>query len=380
MNPSDIEKLARQFVHNAVAVQPGENIWIEHLGSKARTLAEACAARVQAMGAHPFMVDSGSAWINRHVAAMSAAELNAHGLERLKQMQGMQGYIRVTDDADRSAITLSPDRMKGYMAALQPMLEHRVNHTRWLVVATPTEEFAAACGMPYPQFAAFYRDVCLADYGRMTQAVAPLQALMAQGKTVRLVSPAQETNLRFSIEGIDAVPCTGKRNIPDGECYTAPVKESIDGTIKFGPSNYQGQRFAFVKLGFRKGRIETAEAENAERTAELNRILDTDAGGRYTGEFAISFNPFIQHPVGNILFDEKIDGALHLAMGQCYDRASNGNKSAIHWDMIHIQRPDYGGGEIWIDDRLIRKDGLFVVPELQGLNPENLKNALDMKN
>ncbi len=107
----------------------------------------------------------------------------------------------------------------------------------------------------------------------------------------------------------------------------------------------------------------------------LNRILDTDPGARYVGEFSINFNPFILHPTGSILFDEKIAGGIHMAMGNCYDDAPNGNKSAVHWDLVHIQRPDYGGGELYLDGRLIRKDGIFVVPELFGLNPENLKAA-----
>jgi len=220
---------------------------------------------------------------------------------------------------------------------------------------------------------AFYRDVCLVDYGKMTEAVKPLEKLMTEGKKVRIYSPAQETDLRFSIEGIPAIPCTGTLNIPDGECFTAPVRNSINGTIRFGPSSYDGQKFGFIRLLFKDGHIDEAEAENAERTARLNQMLDTDPGARYTGEFSINFNPFIRHPTGSILFDEKIDGGIHMAMGNCYDQAPNGNKSSVHWDMVHIQRADYGGGELYIDDRLIRKDGIFVVPELLALNPENLK-------
>jgi aminopeptidase len=207
----------------------------------------------------------------------------------------------------------------------------------------------------------------------MTEAVRPLEKIMTEGKSCRISSPSQDTDLSFSIEGLGATPCTGERNIPDGECFTAPVKDSINGTIKFGPSNYDGQRFAFIKLTFKNGRIESAEAENAERTAMLNGILDTDAGARYIGEFSINFNPYVKHPTGSILFDEKIDGGIHMAAGRAYEGLTdNGNRSASQWDMVHIQRADYGGGQLWIDDRLIREDGRFVVPELQGLNPEQL--------
>ncbi len=373
MDSSTLEKLAHQFMVNAVRVAPGENIWVEYRGPKAKVLADACAAKVTAIGGHPHLIDTGADAINRTIGPIAAAGIAALGEEKLALMKTMQGYIRVDDDADQSKINLPPAQMSLYKKALQAMTEYRVNHTRWLVTAAPTEEFAAACGMSHPDFEAFYRDVCLLDYGKMTEAVKPLQKLMTQAKTVRIYSPAQETDLRFSIEGIPAIPCTGTLNIPDGECFTAPVRDSIHGTIRFGPSAYDGQRFKFIRLTFKDGHIEHAQAESPERTAMLNNMLDTDPGARYVGEFSINFNPFIRHPTGSILFDEKIDGGIHMAMGNCYEEAPNGNKSSVHWDMVHIQRPDYGGGELYLDDRLIRKDGIFVVPELLALNPENLK-------
>jgi aminopeptidase len=373
MDPSTLQKLARQFMVNAVQVKPGDNIWLEYRGPKAQVLAGACAAKVDELGARPLLIDTGSAAINSGVGPLSAAGVAALGEQKLAQMKTMQGYIRVDDDADQAKITLPAEQMALYKKALQPVNDYRVNHTRWLVTAAPTEEFAAACGMSFPDFEAFYRDVCLVDYGKMTEAVKPLEKLMTEGKKVRIYSPAQETDLSFSIEGIPAIPCTGTLNIPDGECFTAPVRNSINGTIRFGPSSYDGQKFAFIRLRFQDGHIDHAEAENAERTSRLNQMLDTDPGARYTGEFSINFNPFIRHPTGSILFDEKIDGGIHMAMGNCYDQAPNGNKSSVHWDMVHIQRADYGGGELYIDDRLIRRDGIFVVPELLALNPENLK-------
>jgi len=373
MDSSTLQQLAQQFMVNAVRAQRGENIWLEYRGPKARVLADACAAKVVEVGAHPSLIDTGAVAINSTVGPLSAAGVAALGEQKLAQMKTMQGYIRVDDDADQAKITLPPEQMALYKKALQPVNDYRVNHTRWLVTAAPTEEFAAACGMSFPEFEAFYRDVCLVDYGKMTEAVKPLEKLMTEGKNVRIYSPKQETDLSFSIEGIPAIPCTGTLNIPDGECFTAPVRDSINGTIRFGPSSYDGQKFAFIRLTFKEGYIDQAEAENPERTAKLNQMLDTDAGARYTGEFSINFNPFIRHPTGSILFDEKIDGGIHMAMGNCYDQAPNGNKSSVHWDMVHIQRPDYGGGELYIDGRLIRKDGIFVVPELLALNPENLQ-------
>ena len=110
----------------------------------------------------------------------------------------------------------------------------------------------------------------------------------------------------------------------------------------------------------------------ANNTEKLNEILDSDEGARYIGEFSLAFNPHILHPMRDILFDEKIAGSFHFTPGQAYDIAGNGNKSRIHWDMVDIQRRDYGGGEVWFDGKLIRKDGLFVLPALKKLNPDYL--------
>jgi aminopeptidase len=207
------------------------------------------------------------------------------------------------------------------------------------------------------------------DYSKMSVAMDALVDLMNKTDRVRLVGPG--TDLSFSIKDIPAIKCDGKLNLPDGEVYTAPVRDSVNGTITFNtPSPYNGFVFENVKLRFENGKVVEAEANDSER---INRILDTDEGARYVGEFSIGFNPYIREPMKDILFDEKIDGSIHFTPGQAYENAYNGNDSSIHWDMVLIQRPEYGGGEIYFDDRLIRKDGRFVVPELECLNPENLK-------
>ena len=371
MDPSQRSQLAEQFIQNTLKVKKDENVWIEYWGPEARELADACAEKVKEAGGIPFLDDQSAATIDQ-IEMLSEAEIHALGQEKLARMKTMKCCIRIKDSADLEKITLSAAKRAFYQKALQAMTTWRINNTRWLVVAAPTREFAADCGMSFPDFERFYCDVCLANYNAMSEAVKPLQNIMTKGKTVRIYSPAQETDLTFSIEGIPAIACTGQFNIPDGECYTAPVKNSVNGTITFGPSSYQGQKFASIKLILKDGHIEKAEADNPERTARLNEILDIDPGARYAGEFSINFHPVIKDPTGCILFDEKIAGGIHMAWGRCYETAPNGNTSANHWDMVHIQRADYGGGELSIDDRLIRKDGLFVVPELMQLNPENL--------
>ena len=219
-------------------------------------------------------------------------------------------------------------------------------------------------------FEDFYFDVCTLDYGKMAEAVAPLKKRMEQTDRVHITGV--DTDLSFSIENIPVRPCTGLRNIPDGECFTAPVKDSVNGHIHFNvPTIYHGTTFSDIKLTFQAGKIIHATSNN---TAKLNDILDTDEGARYIGEFAIAFNPYITSPMLDILFDEKIAGSFHFTPGNAYqDDADNGNRSAVHWDMVFIQTPEYGGGEIYFDDECIRKDGRFVAEDLKGLNPENLK-------
>jgi aminopeptidase len=246
--------------------------------------------------------------------------------------------------------------------------EQRVKHTKWCVMRYPEPSMAQLAGMSTDAFEDFYFNVCNLDYSRMSRAMDRLVTAMERSDKVRITG--RGTDLSFSIKGIPAVKCDGRLNIPDGEVYTAPVRDSVNGVITYNcPAVYQGVTFENIRFTFKDGKIVEATANNSER---LNQILDTDEGGRYIGEFAIGFNPYIDHPMKDTLFDEKIRGSLHFTPGRCYDDASNGNKSAIHWDLVLIQRADYGGGDIWFDNELIRKDGFFIPSELQCLNPENL--------
>jgi aminopeptidase len=220
-------------------------------------------------------------------------------------------------------------------------------------------------------FEDFYFAACTLDYGRMAEAVKPLQARMEQADRVEIKGPG-DTDLSFSIKGIPVKPCTGARNIPDGECFTAPVRDSIEGVMHYNaPTVYNGKAFDDVRLVFRQGKVVEATAGGAG-TKALESILDTDEGARYVGEFAIGFHPRILQPMRDILFDEKIAGSFHFTPGRAYEDADNGNRSEIHWDMVAIQRPEWGGGEIRFDGETIRKDGLFVPPDLLALNPDRL--------
>jgi aminopeptidase len=286
------------------------------------------------------------------------------------RMKKVQAYIAIRGSANASETAdVANERMALYTRTLRPVLNYRVNKTRWVVLRWPTPSMAQAASMSTEAFENFYFDVCTMDYVKMAKAMAPLEKRMTRADKVRIKGPG--TDLNFSIKGIGAKSCNGRLNIPDGEVFSCPVKDSVEGRIQFNtPTLYSGTRFENVLLEFSKGKVVRATSNNSKR---LNQILDTDAGARYVGEFALGFNPYILNPMCDILFDEKIAGSLHFTPGQAYEIADNGNRSAVHWDMVLIQRPDWGGGEVWFDDELIRKDGRFVPQDLRGLNPEKLK-------
>jgi aminopeptidase len=238
-----------------------------------------------------------------------------------------------------------------------------IKKSRWVALRYPNDGMAQLAQRPQEVFENFYFDVCCIDYRKMSKAMDPLVRLMKKTKNVHI--KGKGTDLSFSIKGIPVVKCDGHNNIPDGEVFTAPVRNSVNGVVQFNtPSLYEGTVYNDIRLEFKNGKV--IKATCADNQPKMNKILDTDPGARYVGEFAIGVNPMIKEPMKDTLFDEKIDGSFHFTPGECYDDASNGNKSAIHWDLVLIQRKDYGGGEIWFDNRLIRKDGKFVIPELKG--------------
>jgi aminopeptidase len=300
---------------------------------------------------------------------------NAQLIAKLEkfEMEHATAYIAIrgADNAfENSNVPSSQMSMWQREYAIPVVFETRIPKTKWVAMRWPSAAVAQQASMSTRAFEDFYFDACTVNYDRMSEAVKPLKDLMDRTDHVRVLAP--ETDFSFSIKGIGAVPCTGERNIPDGECFTAPVKESVNGYVKFNTASlHLGTEFKGIRYEIKDGKIVTASAESSSE--RLNEILDTDAGARYFGEWSLGFNPKVLHPIKDTLFDEKIAGSLHFTPGSAYDPpGGNGNKSAVHWDTVLIQRPEYGGGEIWFDDVLIRKDGMFVLPELEGLNPDEL--------
>lgn len=324
---------------------------------------------VRARGAHPLVQVNRGRIVREMALGAEEAQYAPHAEVELLRMQKMDAYIalRGSDNIFESSDVPSA-KVQLVSRLMKPVLDHRVGKTKWVVLRWPTPAMAQQAGMSTEAFEDFYFRVCTLDYGRMTPGMKALKELMDKTDRVQITGPG--TDLSFSIKGIGAVPCGGLRNIPDGEVFSCPVKESVEGTIQYNaPTVYLGTSFDNIRLVFKAGKIVEATSSNTKR---LNEILDSDAGSRYIGEFALGFNPHILEPMRDILFDEKIAGSFHFTPGQAYEVGGNGNKSQVHWDMVCIQRPEYGGGEIRFDGKVIRKDGLFVPKSLHKLNPEYL--------
>ena len=288
----------------------------------------------------------------------------------LARMRRMDAYIalRGSDNIFESS-DVPADQVRLLSRVMKPVQDYRVGRTKWVVLRWPTSAMAQQARMSTEAFEDFYFRVCTLDYRRMAPGMKALADLMRRTDRVHLKGPG-ETDLRFSIKGIGAQTCGGLRNIPDGEVFSCPVRDSVEGVVAYNaPSVYLGSSFDDIRLVFSRGRIVKATANNTKR---LNEILDSDPGARYVGEFSLAFNPHILEPMRDILFDEKIAGSFHFTPGQAYDGVGNGNKSQVHWDMVCIQRPEFGGGEVWFDGKLVRRDGLFVPKALHKLNPDHL--------
>ena len=366
MHDPRIDTLAEVLLDPSCSLQAGERILIEAIDLPEPDLVCALVEGAARRGAIP-LVELKSQRIQRSLLEHATEEsMKLAGAVERARMERVQAYVGVRGAANASQLKGVPaDRMDLYQEHwLRHVNDYRVPKTKWVVLRFPTDSFAQAADMPTDEFTDFYFDVCTADYAAMAEAQKPLVERMERAEHVRVTGPG--TELEFSIAGIPVIPCSGERNIPDGEVFTAPVRDSIQGTIRFNtPSRYQGVVHSDIRFTFKDGKIVDAESTDTERLAAL---LDSDEGARYCGEWSLGTNNRVRHPMLDTLFDEKIGGSMHLTPGNAYEEADNGNRSRIHWDLVLIQRPDYGGGELYFDGELVRKDGRFVPDDLQGLN------------
>jgi len=365
MHDPRIDALARQLIRYSTALKKGEKILLD-LYDVPDSIGLALIREARAKGAVPLLRLHQSTLTRELLFGATEAQYSVMAKHLLAEMKDMDAYLAIRGSHNIAETSDVPaEQMKLAMKHLRPVIDHRVKKTKWCVLRWPTPAMAQQAGMSTEAFEDFYFKVCLLDYKALLPAMNALKKLMDKTDRVEISGPG--THLKFSIKDIPAIVCGGNANIPDGEVFTAPVRDSVEGVISYNaPTIYQGIPFDGVKLEFSKGKIIKAEAGG--KTRQLNKILDSDEGARYIGEFAIGFHPVIREPMRDILFDEKIAGSFHFTPGQAYEEADNGNRSQVHWDLVNIQRKDYGGGEIRFDGKLIRKDGKFLAKALEKLN------------
>jgi len=374
MKDSRNAKLAKNLLDYSVKLNRGELLYLEIKGVMTLELGKELIRYASEKGATTFWYYNDESLTRQFLQTATEEQMKMMADVHLDIMKKASCYLGLRgSDNPFDLADIDADQLKKFQTVFyKPVhLEERVKRTRWCVLRFPNNAMSQLAETSQEKFEDFYYDVCNLNYAKMSAAMDPLVELVDKTDKVHIKSPG--TDLTFSIKDISVVKCDGTRNIPDGEVYTAPVRESINGTITYNtPSLHEGYVYNDISFTFKDGKIVKATAAAFED--KLNKILDTDENARYVGEFAIGINPYIQHPMKDTLFDEKIAGSFHLTPGCCYDEAPNGNISAIHWDLVLIQRKDYGGGEIYFDDKLIRKDGVFTDDKLEkAFSAENLK-------
>jgi aminopeptidase len=365
------DTLADILVRHSTRVAKGETLVIECFDLDDTTLPRLLVQKAARLGAFPLVTLKDSRIVRELIRNGSEGQMQAWGEFERYRMERVQAYIALRGSRNINEMAdVAGEKMTLYNANyLKPVhFDCRIKKTRWCVLRVPGAGMAQQAGMSTEGFETFYFDVCNLDYPRLARALRPLVDRMNAAREVHITGP--DTDLRFSIAGIPVIPCAGEMNIPDGEVFTAPVRDSVQGHVRFNtPTIYQGTSFDSVRLEFRDGRIVGADCAAGD-VKKLRRIFETDEGAAFVGEWSIGCNPRILHPMRDILFDEKIAGSFHLTPGNAYDEADNGNRSKIHWDLVQIQRPEYGGGTIAFDGEPIRVDGRFVAADLQALDPE----------
>ena len=368
MNDPRLLRLAEILIDHSCRLKAGEFVLIEAFDLPEPALVCRLVELASQRGAHPLVI-----WKNNEILRSlywhgSQANLGLAGKWEAELMERVQAYIGIRGASNTSQFSDVPiEQMELYQRHWWNAVhtQVRVPKTRWVVLRYPTPSMAQAANMSTAAFEDFYFDVCTVDYQQMARDQEPLVRRMLAADRVKITAPG--TELEFSIRGIPVRACHGQRNIPDGECFTAPLRESLKGVIRYNtPSLYQGTIFEGIEFEFRDGKIVRATCHN--EPAKLNKVLDSDEGARYIGEWSIACNNRIRRPMLDTLFDEKIGGSFHLTPGNAYNECDNGNRSLVHWDLVLIQTPEYGGGEIYFDGELLRKDGRFVPDDLQGLN------------
>lgn len=361
MSDPRVRQLAELLVERCLDVQPGWQVTVRStplgrplVAEVARAIGRrgAYALTRLASGSDRFRVDAD--WAQEAPLELLAklAPIERHAIDQ----EDARLTIRAPETTNAGS-DLPAERRRAIQKAMEPSLARaRSLDVRWAVVQYPTEAGAAQAGMSLPEFTEFVYGACLLDWDAELKRMARIKERFDRAERIRIVG--EGTDVTIGIAGRTGVVSAGYRNMPDGEVFYSPVENSAEGVMTYSefPVSYLGRDATNVRLVFREGLIVEATADEGEEF--LLQTLDTDAGARRLGELGIGCNPNITRYTHNVLFDEKIAGTVHLAVGASYTYTGGKNSSAIHWDMVKDLRP---GGELWCDDELVQRDGEWLI-------------------
>jgi len=346
--------VAKLLIDYSTKTKSGDRVLIR-ADASAKDLALEVYKHALLRGAHPWIridLPSSRYVFFKHASDEQLGFVPEHEMTEIKNTDVYLSLGAPSNVKELSSI--DPARISARMKALKEVDEWRVEKTRWVVFAYPTEALAQEAEMSLQEFEDFAFNACLVDWAEVSKKLEILKQNVDAADKVEIVSP--DTHLEFSVKGRIGVAASGDKNMPDGEFYTSVVEDSVNGKVHFDvPAIWYGNVVEGITLTFEKGRVVSAKA--ARNQAFLEKILSTDEGAKRIGEFGIGLNYGITKSVKLILFDEKIGGTVHFALGRGYKETLSQNDSAIHWDMIKDLRKD---GEIYFDGKLVMKNGKWL--------------------
>jgi aminopeptidase len=350
-----VKRLAKILVGHSLGVKRGETVLIASSSELAKPLVLEVFREVLTSGGHPLTGVAFEEMQGIFFRTASRAQLLNLPRTKLYEAKNIDCFVNIMAPINRKALSsVDPRKMGTRMKALRPIQKTIVNKKRWILANYPTNALAQEADMSLAEYEDFLYRATNIDWQKVKRKEMKLKRVLDRGRKVRIVG--RDTDLVIGIRGRKAIPCYGERNMPDGEVFLSPVENTAEGHIYYEmPAIYQGREVTGIRLRFKKGKVIEAHADKNERF--LLDMLETDRGARYLGELGVGVNYGIKNFSKDILFDEKIGGTVHLAVGASYEEAQGKNKSAIHWDMIKDLRK---GGALYVDGKLIQRNGKFL--------------------
>lgn len=348
------EKLANILVHYSIKAKKGDKVIID-FHEAGKTLALEVYKKLLDIGAFVYLEAKLDGFEHAYYKHASSEQINhVFDFEHEKPDEVDARVVIRSSFNSKEMSNIAPEKIAARRKTMQPFLNKYVEK-RWILTYYPSHGMAQEADMSLEEYKEFYFKTCLLDWESVKESQEKLKNAIDDGKVMRVVG--EKTDITLSMEGRDGIKCCGEHNMPDGEVFYAPVETQVNGHVYFDlPSIFSGKEVKGIYLEFENGKIIKATAEKNQEL--LHAILSTDEGSKYLGEVGIGTNFQITKPTKEILFDEKIGGSIHMAVGRAYKEGGGQNESAIHWDMIKDLRKK---GEIYIDGKLIQKNGKFLL-------------------